>query len=129
MAAKKIKLLILDDEKDICKFVKLIFRKKGVLVYSALSGNQAIRLIKKVRPHIALLDIYLKKGMDGLRTLSKIRQIMPKCRCIMVTWDKAKNKIREAKNLGASSYLTKPLTVKQLLKVVMQTVRNIRKRG
>lgn len=133
MVLKKTKLLILDDEKDICKFIKLLFQKKGFLVYSALSGAQAVRITKKNKPDIAILDIYLKRGLSGLDTLKQIRKLAPSCKCIMVTWDKAQETIKEAESLGADAYLVKPLTIDQLLKVVNRTVRRLvkaaRKRG
>ena len=129
MLKKKIKLMVLDDERDICEFVKGLFRKKGFSVSSALSGNEAIRKIKKLKPDVALLDIYLKKGLDGLEALKKIREISPLCRCVMVTWDSAVSKIREAKEMGAVSYLVKPLTITELLRVVYRAVSGIRKRG
>lgn len=129
MLTKKMKLLIVDDEKDICSFVKLLFRKKNFLVYSALSGSQALKIAKKVKPHITLIDIHLKRGIDGIGVLRQIREFMPDCRCAMVTWDKAQAKMKEAKALGAVSYLTKPLTTKQLFKVVDSVVKDIRKRG
>jgi DNA-binding NtrC family response regulator len=129
MVDKKMKLLIVDDEKDICKFAKLLFKNEGFLTYSALSNREAIRIAKKIKPQIALLDVYLKRGRSGLDTLKQIRNIVPSCKCIMVTWDKAGGKVKEAKALGAFSYLTKPLTIDQLLKVVNRAVKGIRKRG
>jgi DNA-binding NtrC family response regulator len=129
MSRKKMKLLIVDDEKDICNFVRLLFRKKGFLVYSTLSGGQALRVVKKIKPDIALLDIYFKKGIDGIEVLRQIKELMPDCRCVMVTWDKAQAKMKEAKRLGAVSYLTKPLTTSQLLKVVERVSKSIGKRG
>ncbi|MCX5695011.1 MAG: response regulator [Candidatus Omnitrophica bacterium] len=129
MPRKKMKLLIIDDEKDICNFVKLLFKKKGFLTYSALSATRALNIVKKAKPNIALLDIYLKKGMDGLGLLGKIKEIAPDCRCIMVTWDKAQAKTKEAKALGAFSYLTKPLTTSELFKAAERAVCDIRKRG
>jgi len=128
MPNKKIKLLVVDDEKDICSFVKLLFKKEGFLVYSALSGSEAIAVVKKVKPDIVLLDIHMKKGMDGIQILREIEEINPQSRCLMVTWDSSQAKMKEAKHLGAVSYLTKPLTVSQLLKVVNRVVA-ARKRG
>ncbi len=125
MAGKKIKLLVVDDEKDICNFVKLLFKKEGFLVYSALSGVKAVQLAKKVKPQVALLDVHLKTGITGLEVLKQLRESLPSCRCVMVTWDKAQEKIKEAKALGAVSYLTKPLTTNQLIKVVERVTKNI----
>lgn len=133
MKHRKIKVLIVDDEKDICKFIRLLFRKKGFLTYGALSGSAAVKIARKVKPDIAILDIYLKRGLTGLDTLRQIRKSAPSCKCMMVTWDKAKEKVKEAKALGAVSYLIKPLTIDQLLRVVNRAVRRLiksnRKRG
>lgn len=129
MINKKIKLLVVDDEKEICKFVKLLFDKEGFITYSALSNSEAIRIAKKVQPQVALLDIYLKRGKTGLDVLKQIKNTAPSCKCIMVTWDKAESMIKEAKAEGAVSYLTKPLTTDQLLKVVNRVVKSIRGRG
>jgi DNA-binding response OmpR family regulator len=133
MAKKKIKLLVkllvLDDERDICNFIKLWLRKKGFAVYSTLTGRGALKLAKKVKPQIALLDIHLKKDMDGLEALRRIRKIIPTCRNVMITWDKTQEKVKIAKRLGAVSYLTKPLTTNQLYKVINRIAKKIRKRG
>lgn len=129
MIKKKLKLLIVDDEKDICHFIKVLFRKKGVLVYSALTGRQAVNIVKRIKLNLALIDIHLKQGIDGLEVLRRIRQFLPDCKNIVVTWDKAQEKMKQAKKLGAVSYLTKPLTTNQLVKVVNRVVRKFRKRG
>lgn len=125
MTDDKLKLLVVDDEKDICNFVKLLFRKEGFLTYSALSGTQAVRLAKKIKPDVTLLDIHLKRGVSGLDVLKQIRKGVPACRCVMVTWDKGQDKMREARLIGASDYLTKPLTTSQLLKVVNRISKTI----
>ncbi|MEW6101229.1 MAG: response regulator [Candidatus Omnitrophota bacterium] len=124
MVKEKKKLLIVDDEKDICKFAKLIFQKRGFLVYTALSGGSAVKIAKRVKPDIALLDLYLKRGISGLETLRKIKKAAPLCKCVMVTWEKEKSRIKEAKELGVVSYLTKPLTIEQLLKAVKRISRS-----
>jgi len=129
MKGKRVKLLVVDDEKDICSFVKLLFRKKGFLAYSALSGVGALRLAKKIKPDIALLDIHLRGAINGIEVLNLLRQGLPDCRCVMVTWDKEQAKMKEAKKLGAVSYLTKPLTTTQLLRVIDAVAKGIRKRG
>jgi len=124
MTTQKIKLLVVDDERDICRFVKQLFEKKGFLVSTALSGRGALKIAKRLKPDIALLDIYLKKGWDGMETLKRIRRILPRCRCLMVTWDKTKDKKEGAKKLGAVSYLTKPLTVTRLYRIVNRLVKD-----
>ena len=129
MISKKIKLLVVDDEKDICKFLSLLFKKRGFSVYTALSGKEAIRIARKVKPNIALLDIYLKRGIDGFHTLRKIKEFLPDCHCAMVTWDKAKEKIKEARHYGAVAYLAKPLTISELSHWVNRLVKRLKKKG
>jgi len=129
MVSKKIKLLIVDDEKDICRFLGVLFRKRGFTVYTALSGKEAIKIARKAKPDIALLDIYLKKGMNGFQALRKIRELLPQCRCAMITWDKAEERIREARHIGAVAYLTKPLTINELSKWVNRLVKQLKKKG
>lgn len=130
MLGKNMKILIVDDEKDICKFVKILFRKKGFLVYSALNGRRAINKIREVKPDIALLDVHLKSTIDGIEVLKQARQLTPQCRCIMVTWDGSDEKVKIAKKLGAVAYVTKPLTIHELYKVVGRAAKYIsRKRG
>ena len=124
---RKLKLLIVDDEKDICKFVRIVFKNRGFLVYNALTGRNAIKIAKKVKPDIVLLDLYLRKGIDGIQALCQISKISPKTKCIMVTWEKAKGKAMEAKKLGAVLYLTKPLTVKDLIKAVSKLLKGLKK--
>ena len=129
MVSKKIKLLIVDDEKDVCRFLGVLFRRRGFTVYTALSGKEAIKIARKAKPDMALLDIYLKKGMNGFQALRKIREFLPQCRCAMITWDKAEEKIREARHIGAVAYLTKPLTINELSKWVNKLVRQLKKKG
>jgi len=124
---KKPKLLIVDDEKYICKFVKMVFRNKGFLVYNVLTGRNAVKIAKKVKPDIVLMDLYLRKSIDGLHALCQINKMSPKSKCIMVTWEKAKGKITEAKKLGVVLYLTKPLTVKDLIKAVSKLLKGLKK--
>ncbi len=120
----KKRLLIVDDEKDICDFVKLLFKKRGFMAYSAASGTQALNMIKKVKPDIALMDIHMKKGIDGLEVLKQAVKIAPHCRYVMITWDKTEERIKQAKDLGVAAYLTKPLTAAGLLKIVETVARN-----
>lgn len=112
----KLKLLIIDDEKDICEYEKLYFEREGFDVMTAQTGEAGIKLVETRKPDLAIIDIHLKKGMDGLSALQKIHSFTPECGCIMVTWDEEKAK--EAKKLGAIDYVIKPNEMKDLEKAV-----------
>lgn len=127
---KNLKILILDDEREICYFTKEYFIQRGFKVYTALKGKAAISIAKKERPHIALLDIHLnKEEISGIDVLKSIKTLVPHCYCIMVTRDDQKEKEDEAKQLGAFDYLTKLNTAKNLDKVLVKAVTRIRKEG
>ncbi|MFH1075950.1 MAG: response regulator, partial [Pseudomonadota bacterium] len=113
-----IKLLAVDDEEliqvSLCKF----FRNRGYETYGASTGEEALDLIKKVRPHLVLLDVMLDpSGMDGFDVLEKIKQIDKTIKVIIITGratDKAS--IEKATQLGANDFLTKPLDYEKLEK-------------
>ena len=123
-------IFVLDDEKDICYFLREFFSKRGFAVYTALTGQSAVNLLKSVQPDIAILDIYLFKGkMNGIDVLRFIKEKGLKCYCLMVTRADDEKLIHESKELGAVDYLLKPLTLPKVEKAINGIVKMIRKGG
>lgn len=94
------------------------FTARNYEVFSAQSGKEALEIVKKERPRIILLDINMR-GMDGIETLAKIREIDKEAAIIMVTGVKDDDTINKALDLGANDYITKPLSLEYLDKVVL----------
>lgn len=111
------KILVVDDECDICDFVKTFFQERGYEVLTALSGEDAIEIARVERPELILLDVKMK-GMDGIATLKHLRDIDRNMKVIMVTALDDQDKIDEASRLGVSDYITKPLTLDYLEQAV-----------
>lgn len=124
MAKQKIKLLIIDDEKDICEFEKSYFERQDIIVYVAQTGRKAIALAKKVNPHIAVIDIHMRKE-NGIKILQNLLKTCPDCKCIMVTWDK--EMAQEAKKKGAVGFVIKPTELPKLEGAVNKIIKKIRK--
>lgn len=123
-----LKMLILDDDEDICHFTKEYFARRGFEIFTATNGEAAINLAKTENADIALLDIHLDEPeLSGLDVLEAIKNDVPDCYCIMVTRDDDREKELEAINLGAFDYLTKLLTAKDLDEVITKAVKKIRK--
>ncbi len=123
-----LKIFLLDDEKDICHFFKVILVRRGFEVHTALTGQAAVNVIKNFKPDIAVLDIHLAEGkMDGIDVLKAIRKKRPNCRCLMVTVADNENLMKEAKELGAIDYLVKPLTLVNVEGKINKIVKLIRK--
>ena len=106
------KLLVVDDEIDVCDFVKSFFEERDYTVFTALGGEEALRVVKRWQPDIILLDIRMKR-MTGIETLKKIREFDKHVDVIMVTAVEEKDKIDAAKALGACKYITKPLVLEE----------------
>lgn len=111
------KILVVDDELDICDFVKTFFKERGFQVLTALNADEALSITKKERPDLVLLDIKMK-GMDGLAVLKHIKELDKTIKVIMVTALEDQDKISEAYKLGAIDYITKPLILDYLEEAV-----------
>lgn len=116
------KILVVDDEIDICDFVKNFFEERGYQVLTALSGEDAIVIAKSESPELVLLDIKMK-GMDGIAALKHLREIDRSQKVIMVTALEDQDKMDEARRLGACDYVTKPLMLDYLENTVERNLR------
>jgi DNA-binding response OmpR family regulator len=115
------RLLVVDDEPEICEFLKTFFEERDFKVQVANSGEAALERLEKFKPHVVLLDI--KMGLvDGLAVLRKVKEKDPRTKVIMVTAIETKDKIEEAMRLGADNYITKPLSLEYLENDVREKV-------
>lgn len=111
------KILVVDDEKDICEFVKAFLGERGYAVLTASSGDEALTIVKAERPDLVLLDVKMR-GMDGIAALKHIKDIDRALKVIMVTALDDQDRMDEASRLGACDYITKPLTLDYLEQAV-----------
>lgn len=119
MADKPTKILVVDDEEDILTVTKDIFEKKGFIAFIAPDSDKALEIFQKEKPQVCLLDIHMPKSrLDGIGILEKIRQVDKSCYCIMLTRISEKDKVDDAKRLGANHYVLKPLEYSDLLKLI-----------
>lgn len=102
------RILITDDEEEICSTLAEFLEGKGYEIYQANSGEDALRLLKEVRPHLMLLDIRMPV-MDGIEILRRVRQIDREVGVIMITAFHDVGIAQEALKLGACDFVTKPI--------------------
>lgn len=115
------KMLIIDDEIEICEFLKSFFEDREFKVMTGHSGEAAVEKAGTFQPDVVLLDIQMP-GMDGLKALKKIKESHPKMKVIMVTAVETEDKIEEAMRCGADNYITKPLSLEYLEKDVRDKI-------
>lgn len=130
--SKICKILTVDDELGIDSFFYEFFTLRHFEVLTASSGKEAVKIVQRERPKIILLDIKMR-GIDGIETLKQIKEIDKNNIVIMVTGVKDDETIKQALSLGASDYITKPLSLEYLEKVVLlkfldYTIKDVKKR-
>ena len=106
------KILIVDDDTNICDLLKLYFENEGYAVKSANDGVEGLNFFKIYDPDIVLLDIMLPKK-DGWQVCREIREISSKP-IIMIT---AKGEVFDkvlGLELGADDFVVKPFDMKEL---------------
>lgn len=108
------KILIVDDEKDIVKLIQRSLEMEGYEAFCAYNGQEALQMLKKVDPDIVLLDIMLP-DIDGYGVLQQIHAYDSARPVIFITaQDKLTNRILGLE-LGADDYITKPFNTKELV--------------
>ena len=112
------KILTVDDQMGIDSFFYEFFSVRNYEVFNAQSGKEAIKIVTKHKPRIVLLDIKMR-GMDGIETLKEIKAIDKDIVVIMVTGEKDDDVMKKAFDAGADDYITKPLSLEYLEKVVL----------
>jgi DNA-binding response OmpR family regulator len=113
------KVLIVDDEENICIFLKDIFERNGFEAYTATSGQDAVAIFNKDRPHVCIIDIHMPfSEFDGIETLRRVKAIDKKTFCAMVTRIDDPDKIAAAAEAGADEYLVKPVRMEKLKELI-----------
>jgi len=101
------KILVVDDEPHVRKYVSLIVRGLGTpTVIEATDGQDALAKYEAERPDLTLLDVNMQV-MDGLQTLAAIQKINPDAVVVMLTSLANRQTIEECLQAGASGYLRK----------------------
>lgn len=102
------KLVVIDDDKDTCEYLKEFFEQRKCIVLTANSGAEGLSIIKAEKPDIVLLDVKMK-GMGGLETLKEIKNFDQTIKVIMVTVASDQETHQKAVELGADDFIKKPL--------------------
>ncbi len=115
------KVLVVDDERDICKALEFLLKNEGYSVTLAYSGEEAVERLEKEQFDIVLTDLKMEK-MDGFAVLEKARELSPDTQVLIMTAYASIESAVNAMKKGASDYIVKPflneeikLTIKRVL--------------
>ena len=106
------KIMIVDDDLNICELLRLYIEKEGFSVVTVNDGETAVKTFEKEKPDLILLDIMLPK-LDGWQVCREIRKTS-QCPIIMLT---AKGEVFDkvlGLELGADDYMVKPFEAKEV---------------
>ena len=116
------KILIIDDEVDICEMLKDFFTERGYQVMYALTGQGGLDAFNIEKPQIVMLDLFLG-DIYGLEVLKKIKSIDRSSLVIIITGSGSKEDEDKAKELGADFYIDKPFSVAALKKLLLEILK------
>lgn len=120
-----VKVLIVEDNEFYREMVSRVLIDVGYQVTSVGTGLEAIKLLKKQKFSVVLLDLFMPE-LDGYNTTKNLRNI-PHCKnlpIIAISGNKNKDIIRKWATLGLTGYITKPSTKSSLLKAVDKALNN-----
>ena len=115
------KILIIDDDKDLCFVLKRFLSKHGFEVIEATSGKAALEILENVEPDLILCDFRLE-DMSGSSILKKIKEKNPSVPVIIITGYSNIKTAVEVMKLGAMDYVTKPLLPDEILLTIRKAL-------
>ncbi len=110
-------VLVVDDEQNFVNLLDWFLSKRGYEVRTALNGDEALKLVEKTSPDLALLDIRMGP-VSGLSLLDEMKQRWPDITVIMMTAYPTSDSRSQAFGKGAVAYFTKPMDLEELLKTI-----------
>ena len=110
---KRRKILVVDDEERMVRFIRLNLEHDGFIVAEAFNGKQALQRLRDSTPDLILLDVMMP-DLDGFEVLEMIREIS-NVPVIMLTAKGEENDRVRGLELGADDYITKPFSPRELV--------------
>ena len=117
----KYKILVVDDDRNICELLRLYLEKEGFETVVANDGEQAVEYANKYTPDLILLDIMLPK-LDGWQVCRQIRKTLETPIIMLTAKGETFDKILGLE-LGADDYITKPFDTKEVIARVKAVLR------
>ena len=119
------KILVVDDDQNICELLRLYIEKEGFEVVIANDGRKALEMFEQENPDLIMLDIMLPE-LDGWQVCREIRK-KSQCPIIMLT---AKGEVFDkvlGLELGADDYVVKPFEAKEVIARIKAVLRRFGK--
>ena len=110
-------LLVVDDDRSICRIFQRCFEHSEVIVHAAASGAEAIKVAADVHPNVVVLDVVLP-DRSGLSVCEELHQRNPAIPIVFITASQTSDTAIESMRVGAMDYLRKPLDMAKIREVI-----------
>jgi signal transduction histidine kinase/CheY-like chemotaxis protein len=107
-------ILIIDDQREQRDIAAEILTDLGYVVQTVESGEAAVDFFRNQAVDLILLDMIMEPGMDGLETYQRILELHPGQKAIIVSGFSESERVKSARELGASAYVHKPFVIEEL---------------
>ena len=121
------KILVVDDEERMLRFIRLNLEHDGFQVIEAVKGHEALDKMRTDMPDLILLDVMLP-DLDGFEVLKMVREISS-IPIIMLTAKGEEDDRVKGLELGADDYVTKPFSPRELVSRVKAVLRRVESEG
>ena len=111
---EKVKVLVVDDDRRMVRTICDILKIKGFQVLAAYSGEEAVEQVKAMAPDCVMMDIKMP-GIDGVEAFRMIKELIPDLQVVLMSAYAGEERMIEARRLGASAILAKPINFQPLL--------------
>lgn len=115
------KILVVDDDLNICELLKLYLENDGYVVFTANDGQEAVEMFQNKTPDLVLLDIMLPKK-DGWQVCREIRKTSSAPIIMLTAKGETFDKVLGLE-LGADDYVVKPFDAKEVMARVKAVLR------
>lgn len=117
----KVKILIVDDDRNICELLRLYLEKEGYETTLAYDGQQALEVFADAKPNLVLLDVMMPR-MDGWETCRRIRALGNVPVIMLTAKGETFDKVLGLE-LGADDYIVKPFDTKEVVARIKAVLR------
>lgn len=121
------KILVIDDEIDLCELFEKILRLEGYTVLTAQNGYDGIKINEENKPDIIILDLKMPK-MGGIETFRHIRKKDTDVIVIILTGYGDAETIRDAADLNVYEYMAKPFKNETVIKIIKEAIVSMEKK-
>jgi len=120
----RLKILVVDDQSSVRELLRAVFESDGYEVETAPDGGSAVAAVDERYHDLVVMDIRMP-GIDGVEALRRMREVSPQTGVVMMTAFASVETAVEAMKLGAFDYVTKPIDIEEVRKVVARWIDSV----